>query len=60
MLHEMLFREMEKVERGLDPLCVMRDPEDPSAPPPLWEPNGRVPRKGLKVYPTEAVPAGAV
>ena len=34
----MLFREMEKVEHGLDPINVSRDPRDESLAPVLWDP----------------------
>jgi len=58
LLHEMLFREMEKVERGLDPINVQRDPNGGPTVPVLWEPNGRFRSYGVRVYPREAVSAG--
>jgi hypothetical protein len=57
MLHAMLFREMEKVERGLDPIGVTRERGDGSDPPVLWEPNGRYAGRGRRVYPAAAAPA---
>jgi 5,5'-dehydrodivanillate O-demethylase oxygenase subunit len=57
LLHQMLMREMEKVERGLDPIGVTRDRNDGSDPPVLWEPNGRYEGRGRKVFPTEPGPA---
>ena len=55
MLHEMLFREMEKVAQGLDPINVCRGSGEDVVAPVMWEPNGRIPHKGLKVYPAEPV-----
>jgi hypothetical protein len=59
MLHHMLFREMDKVAQGLDPVGVCREPDDPTVAPALWEPNGQVRSHGVRVYPSDAVPAGA-
>jgi 5,5'-dehydrodivanillate O-demethylase len=60
LLHKMLFREMEKVERGLDPVGVTRDRLDGSDPPILWEPNGHFRGKGRRVYPRDPAPTGGV
>jgi 5,5'-dehydrodivanillate O-demethylase len=57
MLHAMLFREMEKVARGLDPIGVIREPRDATVEtftPALWEPDGRVHRGGMRLSAREA------
>lgn len=57
MLHEMLFREMDRVDRGLDPIGVTRQRGDRSDPPVLWEPNGKYSGRGRRVYPREVAAA---
>jgi 5,5'-dehydrodivanillate O-demethylase len=58
LLHEILLREMERVEQGLDPKAVIRDPNAP----PIDTQIGKYRvfqdrREGVRVYPRELAPA---
>jgi hypothetical protein len=53
LFHELLLREMARVERGLNPLGVARGPDD--ATPVLWEPKGHVRGgSGIRMFPVES------
>jgi 5,5'-dehydrodivanillate O-demethylase len=51
LYHEMLLREGERVQQGLDPAGVIRDPYDERATPVLWEPKAHFHGNGIKLYP---------
>jgi 5,5'-dehydrodivanillate O-demethylase oxygenase subunit len=66
LLHRYLLREIARVQQGLDPLGVVREPADMTAAPLLWQPSGRFRldsqsgtsvRRGIKLHPRDPVSA---